>query len=119
MSSDSEKTEVNSLELREVIMKLLDRAGKNPRLTARLLREKAEEKLQLNKNSLKTRRPEIKDMIEVWWKKNMLTEDVDEELNVLKRLVRYAKAVGKGPMFFKGLSDIESNAEKAGFIRKR
>jgi hypothetical protein len=119
MSSNATARPDVSGELREIVMKLLDRAGKDPRLTARLLREKAEEKLKMKKDSLKKHRSEIKDMIEVWWRKNMMKEDADEELAMLKRLVKYAKAVGKGPAFFKGIADVNSYAEKASIIRKR
>jgi hypothetical protein len=118
-SNATARPQIASDELREIVMKLLDRAGKDPRLTARLLREKAEEKLKLKRDSLKDRRSEIKDMIEAWWRKNVVKEDADEELTILKRLVKYAKAVGKGPTFFKGIAEVDSYVEKAGIIRKR
>jgi hypothetical protein len=46
----------NNNDFKSVIFKLLDKAGKDPRLTPRILREKAEQRLSLNKGDLKSKR---------------------------------------------------------------
>jgi hypothetical protein len=53
-----------------MVNKLLDKAGKDPRLTIRLLREKTEQRLDLKKDQLKSSRALIKELICTWWKKN-------------------------------------------------
>eukprot|EP01038_Epipyxis_sp_PR26KG_P007586 gene7586-10335_t len=74
--------------LLKVITKLLNKAGRDPRLTPRLLREKAEERLSLEKDALKIKRDAIKEMIITWWKENMLKKkennNVDKEATDIK-----------------------------------
>jgi phage-related tail protein len=69
--------------LLKTITKLLDKAGKDPRLTPRILREKAEQRMELNKGDLKTKREKIKDIIYDWWKKQK-QDEIDKETAVLK-----------------------------------
>lgn len=65
-------TEVDQDELLlKTITKLLDKAGKDPRLTPKILREKAEQRMELSKGHLKDKREAIKLIICEWWKKNM------------------------------------------------
>lgn len=61
-------TEVEDTKLVQMIMKLLNKAGKDPRVTPRILRSKAEERLQLPKDALKPKREYIKKLIARWWK---------------------------------------------------
>jgi phage-related tail protein len=56
-------------QLAQTVTKLLDKAGKDPRLTPRLLREKAEQRLTLTKGELKPQRERIKNIICEWWQK--------------------------------------------------
>ena len=56
--------------IERMVNKLLDKAGKDPRLTPRLLREKTEQRLDLKKDHLKSSRTLIKELICSWWKKN-------------------------------------------------
>jgi hypothetical protein len=67
----------------KTITKLLDKAGRDPRLTPRILREKAEQRLTLSKGDLKSRRENIKDIICDWWHKQKAAE-VDREQSILK-----------------------------------
>jgi hypothetical protein len=114
---------VDEVELTIVINRLLDRAATNPRLTPRLLREKAEQKMKLEPGELKAMKAKIMKMIELWWHSTYPEESPsaetadDVELSRLKSLNRFAKAVGKGPIFFKDLSD--SNKRRADQIRKK
>ena len=119
---------IDDSNLRQTVNKLMDKAGKDQRLTPRLLREKAEQKMKLPKGALKCKRTKIKVMIIDWWDKNVepvptatsKTADgveVDPELVILRSLAKYAKAVGKGPAYFKELTG--STVEKAKVLRKR
>ena len=123
--SDERTTPVDDAKLKEMILKLLDRAGSNPRLTARLLREKAEERLKLDKDALKFKREDIKNIIAEWWNANVVSKPpvVKKEIpsstdRILQALTRLAKAVGKGPVFFKKIAD-ESTGAKIRHIRQR
>lgn len=71
----------------KTITKLLDKAGRDPRLTPRILREKAEQRMELSKGDLKPKRDKIKDVIYEWWKKQKQAE-VDKETVVLKAVSR-------------------------------
>jgi phage-related tail protein len=74
--------------LLKTITKLLDKAGKDPRLTPRILREKAEQRMELNKGDLKPKREKIKDIIYDWWKKQK-QDEVDKETAILKAVSGY------------------------------
>ena len=93
-----------------MILKLLEKAGSDPRLTPRLLREKAEQRLQLDKGSLKSKRNLIKDWIVEWYRQKKIVE--------LKALVKLAKASGLAPQIFKGLSEL-TDEDKVVALRKR
>lgn len=67
----------------KTVTKLLDKAGKDPRLTPRILREKAEQRLSLSKGDLKPQREKIKDIIWDWWEKQK-TAQLDREAAILK-----------------------------------
>ena len=69
--------------LLKTITKLLDKAGTNPRLTPRILREKAEQRMSLQKGDLKPNREEIKKMICKWWETQRASQ-VDKEESTLK-----------------------------------
>jgi hypothetical protein len=123
--SDERTAVVDDSKLKDMILKLLDRAGSNPRLTARLLREKAEERLKLDKDALKYKREDIKKIIAEWWNANMVSKPpvVKKETPfstdaTLQALTRLAKALGKGPVFFKKIAD-ESTGAKIRHIRQR
>lgn len=63
-------SEVDCERIERMVNKLLDKAGNDPRLTPRLLREKTEQRLDLKKDQLKSSRTLIKELICSWWKKN-------------------------------------------------
>jgi hypothetical protein len=63
-------SEVDCERIERMVNKLLDKAGNDPRLTPRLLREKTEQRLDLKKGQLKSSRALIKELICSWWKKN-------------------------------------------------
>lgn len=126
------ETKIDDTQLRMFVNKLMDKAGQDKRLTPRLLREKVEMKMQLPPGSLKCKRARIKAMIFDWWSKNVEplpkfsgsskddNADVDPDLLMLRNLAKYAKAVGKGPNYFKDLGGAEkANADKAKVLRKR
>lgn len=69
--------------LLQTITKLLDKAGRDPRLTPRILREKAEQRMSLNKGDLKSKREHIKDVIYEWWNKQKSAQQ-DKETSTLK-----------------------------------
>jgi ElaB/YqjD/DUF883 family membrane-anchored ribosome-binding protein len=78
MSVPAENDEQRML---QTITKLLDKAGKDPRLTPRILREKAEQRLELAKGSLKSKREKIKDIIYKWWiKQASMTEEKESQI---------------------------------------
>jgi hypothetical protein len=73
--------------LQKTITKLLEKAGHDPRLTPRILREKAEQRMTLEKGGLKAKREKIKDIICAWWDKK--TSSKDEEENKTLKTVRW------------------------------
>ena len=52
------------------VLKLLNKAGQDPRLTPRILRKKLEERMNLPEGELKSKRELIKTHIFKWFKKN-------------------------------------------------
>ena len=129
---------IDDMQLKAVVNRLMDKAGTDPRLTPRLLREKAETKMKLPEGALKHKRPRIKIFIVDWWSKNVApvpsapkvskrasADDdddaapaVDPDLTLLRNIAKYAKAVGKGNSFFKDLPNT-THKEKAKVLRKR
>lgn len=105
-------------DMQSVIYKLLDKAGKDPRLTPRLLREKAEKSLSLTKGELKAKRDQIKDMIFQWYLDNEKKED-EASLQTLKLLAKVGKVSGYGPAVFKGLKELPSDQHRIVELRKR
>jgi len=65
-------------DVEKTITKLLDKAGHDPRVTPRILREKAEQRMNLTKGDLKSKREIIKAIICDWWQKRKSME-VDRE----------------------------------------
>ena len=51
------------------VLKLLNKAGQDPRLTPRILRKKLEERMKLAEGELKSKRELIKTHIFKWFKK--------------------------------------------------
>lgn len=74
--------------IERMVNKLLDKAGKDPRLTPRLLREKTEQRLDLKKDHLKSSRTLIKELICSWWKKNNGNESNSSSISVGKNVSR-------------------------------
>lgn len=109
--------EVDQEILTAVILKLLDKAGHNPLLTARKLRAKAEEKMfgkEEYAGKLKSYRNKIKDIIMLWDEK-----EKERELAILKLLLRISK-VGAAPQaVLSGLSDISNRSDRITEFRKR
>ena len=59
-------TEIDVDKMRTLVVKLLDKAGEDPRLTPRLLRNKMEDKMNLERGALKVKRELIKTLIVKW-----------------------------------------------------
>lgn len=74
--------------IERMVNKLLDKAGKDPRLTPRLLREKTEQRLDLKKDHLKSSRTLIKELICSWWKKNNGNESNSSSISGGKNVSR-------------------------------
>lgn len=70
-------------DMQATVTKLLDKAGSDPRLTPRILREKAEQRMNLLKGDLKPNRERIKDIIYEWWRVRKSAEE-DRENGILK-----------------------------------
>ena len=90
-----------------MVFKLLNKAGRDPRLTPRILREKAEQRLSMTKGELKPQRNRIKDMI-VEWDKKKRQEALVVQHSTLQALTKLAKATGNLRLF-KGING-EANA---------
>lgn len=97
---------------------MLDKAGQDPRLTPRLLREKAEQKLNLPKGELKAKREEIKEMIVQWYLEKKDRED-EATRAVMKALAKIGKVSGLAPAVFKGIKEMDSDEERIVELRKR
>lgn len=95
-------------------MKLLEKAGTDERLTPRLLREKTAQKMKLAPEDLKKMKTEIMKLIIQWW-----DNAHPDSRTIVSRLSILARAVGKGPNFFKDINLQESHTEKAKQMRKR
>lgn len=102
---------VNTEDLQKEVFRLLDKAGRDPRLTPRLLREKAEKTLKLDKGALKPKREKIKTMILQW-----LHED---QIKIMKLLARVAKVSGSAPTLFKEVKTLATDQERIDFLRER
>jgi hypothetical protein len=118
---DKEGNKVNA-DYEAMIIKLLNKAGKDPRLTPRILRNKAEERLQLQHGELKIVRPKLKKIIVKWCKDNLenndeKTSNLTREERILKQLHRLARAGGKLNVT-SGLSD-STIQEKISIIQKK
>lgn len=147
MSSASELgTEYDEKIMRSIILKLLDKAGTDKRLTLRILRNKTEEKMKLQKGILKVKRDMIKSLTYKWWKVNQTNSNntatepavnkstkTSENSNSSasadiktskpsseewKQLEALAKAVGKS-IFIKTIDKQLSEKEKSNKLRKK
>ena len=56
---------IDAVQLTSVLNKLLDKAGTDARLTPRLLREKAEQRMKLEPGQLIAKKADIMDVIEI------------------------------------------------------
>ena len=113
---------LNLKEVEAVVNKLLDKAGTDERLTPRLLRQKVEQKMKIEPDSLLPVKANILKMISDWWDKNFPEKNGASGQPPLpssvESLSKFARAVGKGPQFFKTLNH-NSDEEKALDILKR
>ncbi len=104
-------------QLKDVIFKLLDKAGHDPRLTPRKLRAKAEERIFGKDNSagrLKEKRDLIKDFIMNWSEAQKA-----KEIAKMKALMEVAKATGAIVPIMKGIAEIGSLSERIAEVTKR
>ena len=62
--------EIDQAQVKIIVLKLLDKAGNDPRLTPRILRNKVEDKMNIERGGLKVKRDYIKTLIYKWWKVN-------------------------------------------------
>lgn len=100
--------------VKEHIMKLLAKAGTDPRVTPRLLREKAEQRMKLDKDTLKAKRESIKDWVLLWW-----TERNARFAEELKLLVKLSKAAGYAPGIFSDIRDMEDREKQKEILSQR
>lgn len=117
------------------VVKLLDKAGTDPRLTPRLLRNKTAEKLKLPVGSLEDLKPLIKKVIIKWWKTTQLQKEDEKKETVKvkaeekpagdasddfgwKKLSKFAQVAGKAPAVYAGLSELAPK-EKCDKLRER
>lgn len=136
--------EIDQAQLKAVVLKLLDKAGLDPRLTPRILRNKVEDKMSITRGGLKVKREYIKTLIFKWWKVNNPESTITsgplpsikatlssssssaekakieptEDDKEWKALIRVAKAGDKWPLLGKGLGALEVK-EKKSELRKR
>ncbi len=101
-------------DLHPVVLKLLQKAGKDPRLTPRLLREKSAQRLGVDKDTLKPYRNKIKDIIMEWY-----DATVQQDLYAMSQLSRFAKANGLSPAMFAELAKIEDKSERVVQFRNK
>jgi hypothetical protein len=100
--------------LEDAVKRLLNKAGTDPRVTPRLLREKAEQRLKLVKETLKPMREDIKDMIMTWHKERM------DKLGVeIKLLVKLTKAAGFGPSLYIDIRELDDREEQKRLLSDR
>lgn len=118
--SDGDKD--NETILAACLVKLLDKAGHDPRLTPRILREKAEDRLSMKRRSLKPKREWIKKVIVRWWIQNIdkaekdkgsngaKKEEVTEEDKAMRQYNKLAQAVGQSELL-KDLGNLSRSAK--------
>jgi hypothetical protein len=96
----------------KVVYKLLDKAGHDPRLTLRILRNKTEDRLSLERSALKGIRPQIKNYVYEWW---CLREKA--AVDTIKSLIRLCRVSGNAGI----LSDLKGlpMSEQMQIIRER
>ncbi len=107
MSSSSSSSLPTRDSLSEVVMKLLNKAGTDPRVTPRMLREKAEDRLKLSRGTLKPMRNDIKDMVMEWHNQRM-----EQVSNDIKLLVKLAKAAGCSPNLYSDIRVLTDRDEQ-------
>lgn len=118
-----EKIDIEQLQV--TVTKLLDKAGTDVRLTPRLLREKVEQRMKLEPDTLRPLKPKIMTMIVDWWKENhRIVVEIEPaikrtpEPTELESLRNYVRAIEKSSHFFRNLKSL-SDADQADNIRKR
>lgn len=117
--------EVDDQTVKVQAIRLLDKAGKDPRLTLRILREKCEDRLKLSRYALTPRRDMLKKLTMKWLAQNPeLTAEIDKEMyksiaktaaaptvakpasssgeqtedQIIQQLAKFANAKGKLPL---------------------
>lgn len=111
MATEVEVKKEGGDSLDNVICRLLDKAGRDSRCTLKLLRDKAEKRMNLSSGELKSKREEIKQIILNWWEKEEAKEK-QALRNKLAILVRLAKAAGQAPGIFKGVKELPNDEER-------
>ena len=126
--------------LDQTVTKYLSRAGTDPRCTPKVLREKTEDKMKLERGTLEAFKPRIKKLIIKWWKesgkeqvsnstkvKEEMPDKVtpavvppsEEEVRMWKAFKAFAKASGKGAELLAGLNEIKVAGDRIAALRKR
>jgi hypothetical protein len=104
-------SELDFSQVRAVVEKLLHKAGKDPRVTPKILRVKVESKLELSSGRLKTYRNQIKDVIWEWWE--------SDQTYTLQQLVFLSRALQLAPAILKGIKEMTSVTEKVEALTSR
>jgi hypothetical protein len=108
-------------EVKEGVWKLMDQAGRHPKLTPKIVRTQLEKKLSQPMGSLKSFRPLIKKIIFYWWvdsEKELGGAEDNSTIFALQSLISLAKAAGKFPAVLKNITT-ESPEKKVIELRQR
>lgn len=131
--------------LDQTVTKYLSRAGTDPRCTPKMLREKTEDKMKLERGTLDAFKPRIKKLIIKWWKETgkeqvgngstssaanvkeespgkaapEVVKPSEEEVKTWKAFKAFAKASGKSAGLLAGLNEIKVAGERIAALKKR
>ncbi len=130
--------------LDQTVTKYLSRAGTDPRCTPKVLREKTEDKMKLDRGTLDAFKPRIKKLIIKWWKETgrdqvgnngtssskikaesrdtvapAIVPPSEEEVRTWKAFKAFSKASGKGAELLMGLNEIKVAGDRIAALRKR
>lgn len=108
-------------EIKKITWALLQKAGHNPKLTPRLLRQQLEKQMKVQSGSFDKYRKLIKSVIFVWWDQSQddlglnSNKQVDDKnaAFALQMLTQLAKAAGKMPGVMKNLPEEPHDRIKA------
>ena len=107
--------------IKSTVIRLLEKAGRHPQLTPKILRSKVETKLQLEPKTLHPKKEYIKNIAITWWvdKSGDNDGDADDGAQIrLQRLNKVAIVSGAAPAIFKGTVNM-SDKEKIVYLTEK